>query len=157
MKGLAELTRMNDRDAARALKRRYEKLRARAIKREDFVRARRYDGYVRDFTKFLSGEIEVFPGPREHRAGKITPSSGRDFPIRQEREIVRVVYPPEFKERILRLDPSNRTLAEHLAAGKPVGWWFKIRVEPYADYWQRRQLEELLGYYQLLVGSLFVR
>ncbi|MGE5392635.1 MAG: hypothetical protein ACM3NH_02730 [Candidatus Saccharibacteria bacterium] len=150
MRGLTEIIRMNELEAARALRERYKRLRARAVRRSDFGRARRYDGYIADFTRFLSGDIRVFPGPRQRRAGQFTPSAGREFPVR-------IAYPPEFKERAIRLDPGNKRLGADLAAGRPIAWWFEcgseldrsLRFLP--DRWQQRQFEELRGYYRLLI------
>lgn len=153
MRGLSEIVRMNELEAARALRGRYRRLRSRALRRGDFFRAKRYDGYVEDFTRYLSGEIRVFPGPKQKKAGLFQPSEGRDFSKMPEgREIP---YTPEFRERVIRLDPGNERLAGDLSCGRPIGWWFENRPElkgPGNVYgsWVRRQFEELLGYYRLL-------
>lgn len=150
MRGLAEIIRMNERQAAGALKRRYERLRNRAIARGDGARAKRYDGYAIDFARYLKGEISVFPGPRQHRARLFVPSVGRDFALATGK----IDYPPEFAERVIRLDPSNRLLRRCLVLGRPLDWWFVSPSGSLAvlmgDYWLRRQFEELLGYYRLL-------
>lgn len=89
MRGLEELKRMNDLDAAKFLKARYEKLRRRAIARQDWVRARRYDREAADFGRFIAGEINVFPDRPNRKAGLYIPSQGRDFRnIRSEQEVI---------------------------------------------------------------------
>lgn len=79
MRGLQELNYMNAREAAKFLKRRYEKLRRRAIDRQDWARATRYDREVADLGRFINRQIIVFPSRRNREAGCYTPSVGRDF------------------------------------------------------------------------------
>ncbi|OGE77911.1 MAG: hypothetical protein A2751_02600 [Candidatus Doudnabacteria bacterium RIFCSPHIGHO2_01_FULL_46_14] len=79
MRGLGDLKHMNDFAAAGIERQRYEKLRNRAIARSDWERAKRYDGFVEDFRRFLHGTITVYPDKEAVRAGKFTPAEGRDF------------------------------------------------------------------------------
>ena len=89
MRGLEELRRMNDLDAAKFLKGRYEKLRKRAIARQDWTRARRYDREATDFGRFIAGEIKVFPDRPNRKAGLYVPSLGRDFrSVGSEQEVI---------------------------------------------------------------------
>ena len=84
MHGLDVIGRLNDLEAAQAHRRRYEKLRDRAIKRADWARAQRYDGYFQDFTRFLLDEISVFPDRQAREEGLFSPSVGKQFPAKQK-------------------------------------------------------------------------
>lgn len=80
MHGLEALHLINDvRPAAEAHLKRYAKLCRAAIKRENWGKARHYDGLTQDFRRFLSGEIKVFPNRSNKEKGKFIPSRGRDF------------------------------------------------------------------------------
>lgn len=79
MRGLTQINRMNDVEAAGFKKTRYEKLRDRAILRKDWDHAQRYDGYVEDHRRFLAGEISVFPDRKARESRQFKRSVGRDF------------------------------------------------------------------------------
>ncbi|MBI2355713.1 MAG: hypothetical protein HYV13_00720 [Candidatus Doudnabacteria bacterium] len=79
MHGLEQIKYMNELAAAEFLKKRYEKLRGRAVKREDWVRAKRYDREVTDLGRFIAGTIPVFPNRSNRKLGLYQPSEGRDF------------------------------------------------------------------------------
>ena len=79
MRGLREILRMNELEAAKAMLKRYERLRNRALKRGNFKLASKYDGYAQDFARFVAGEIKVWPGREQREQGLFVPSAGREF------------------------------------------------------------------------------
>ena len=79
MHGLETLRHLNDVEAAKFLRRRYEKLRRRAVSRQDWVRAQRYDRDVTDLGRFINGQIPVFPNRKNREKGLYQASTGRDF------------------------------------------------------------------------------
>ena len=79
MRGLEQINRMNDREAALFHQKRNEKLCERAVRRGDWTRAKRYDGFAQDFRLFVAGLLNVYPNKKNAKAGKFIPSIGRDF------------------------------------------------------------------------------
>ncbi|OGE86040.1 MAG: hypothetical protein A3J48_03345 [Candidatus Doudnabacteria bacterium RIFCSPHIGHO2_02_FULL_46_11] len=82
MHGLGKIRELNGSiQGAQLCSARYRKLRDRAIRRRDWTRAKRYDGYMRDFDRFAAGEIEVWPDARARDQNLFTVSVGRDFDL----------------------------------------------------------------------------
>lgn len=79
MHGLDIIHRLNDQEAARFLRKRYEKLLGRAIRRKDWGRAQRYDREVADLGRYIRNEIPVFPNQKNRTKKLYVPSLGRDF------------------------------------------------------------------------------
>ena len=79
MRGLEQINRMNDQEAALFQQKRYEKLREKSIKRGDWDRAKRYDGFAQDFRLFVAGLVNVYPSKKNAKAAEFVPSVGRDF------------------------------------------------------------------------------
>jgi len=79
MHGLDIIHRLNDLEAAKFLRKRYDKLLGRAIRRKDWVRAQRYDREVTDLGRYIRNEIPVFPNKKNRRQKLYKPSPGRDF------------------------------------------------------------------------------
>ena len=79
MHGLETIHHLEGLALARFVRKRYEKLLGRAIRRKDWVRAKRYDREVTDLGRYINGEVRVFPN-RKNRTQKLyEPSAGRDF------------------------------------------------------------------------------
>ena len=79
MHGLEAIHHLEGLALARFVRKRYEKLLGRAIRRKDWVRAQRYDREVTDLGRYIRNEIPVFPNKKNRRQKLYKPSPGRDF------------------------------------------------------------------------------
>ena len=79
MRGLEQLRKMSDDEAAKSQKKRYEQMRDRAVRKGNWGMAKQADGRAEDYRRFLDKEIHIYPGGDQAKAGKFEPSVGRDF------------------------------------------------------------------------------
>lgn len=79
MYGLETIKHMNQQEVARFQANRYIRIRNKAIAREDWKRAQKFDGWATDMKNFIGGKISVYPNKENRKKGLFQPATGRDF------------------------------------------------------------------------------